>query len=266
MNITNTLDDQVNPLTIKKDLNIFKYLFWIILILFLIILSLFIIVFINQKNISSSKETIEISPSPTVFTENESIIESKPTLVVDQKNESIVKVYTKDDGKNINLILKKGNKEIVVDHFSKDRESAFSNITLTPSLNYLKYVIQGKTEHSIRIYNIQKEIFVKNQNNSDIFYSQGNSILDITDDEKFLIYCSGGGYGGLDGAIIFSLPENTIKFDFAKYLGDKLGSPSVACSPNVFNNTVELYYYKDVYEKQRTSVIYNLDTGSIKEN
>ena len=83
-------------------------------------------------------------------------------------------------------------------------------------------------------------------------------------DEKFLIYCSGGGYGGIDGAIILSLPENTTKFDFEKYLGSKLVSPSVSCSYYSANNTVRLFYYKDMEETKEDTVTYNLSTGSVE--
>ena len=51
----------------------------------------------------------------------------------------------------------------------------------------------------------------------------------ITDDEKYIIYCSGGSYGGIDGGKIISTSDSSVKFDFVKYLGDKITSPEIGC-------------------------------------
>lgn len=268
MNEILTPDIQTNqPVVNKSNQNLFKYLFLFVLVLFFITFSFLIFVLIKQKNNSSLTETSQITPTPIVTAETEPTetpIES--TISPSNSQTSSVKAYSKTVGNKINLILNINNQETVIDSVLKDENTTFDKINFSQSLRYLTYILQGQIGSSLKIYDTQKRAFIKSPSGYNNFGMQASNPVIITNDEKFLIYCSGGGYGGIDGAIILSLPENTTKFDFEKYLGSKLVSPSVSCSYYASDNTVSLSYYKDMEETKQAIAIYNLTIGSVVEN
>ncbi len=258
------MNEIINPDN-QPNQNLFKYLFLVIFVIFIITFSLLITVLIKQKNTSSLNKINQTTPTPTETTKIESTgTPIETTISSSNSKPSNIKAYSKTVGNKINLILETNGQETIIDSLSNDDETAFSQITFSQSLRYLTYVLQGRTGSSMKIYDTQKKAFIKSPLGYNNFGMQASNPIVITNDEKFLIYCSGGGYGGIDGAAILSLPENTTKFDFEKYLGKKMASPTVSCSYDSSNNIVTLFYYKDLEETQQSNVVYNLKTSSVE--
>lgn len=272
--INNTLNsnisDQFNP-TLK--LNIYRYLFFISLI----ILVGFVVYFYKNTN-STENEVTKIIPT---VTPNEVTNEVSPTDIPLEsfdssqniKNTDVycgnLRAYSKVIGNNLSFILNKDGKEKVIDEI-KDFSGGiwYDNITFSPSTRYLSFSRNAAGASTFKIYDTKNDTFIKNgksDGNNDYFNVQTENTPYITSDEKYLLYCSGGGYAGLDGAKVINLPSQTVKFDFVKYLGDKLGSPSVICHYQNSFGLFTLEYYKDTEESERTGVNYNPVTGEVKD-
>jgi len=236
-NIQNTSEIVINP----QKTNIYKILFFICL--FIIIGQIICIYSINNKNKLNQSTTQK-------QTENQIVSSTQNTLVT-------MKAYIKSDDKKINLILNKNGEEVIIDSLDKSEDDEFykanfKNIRFSSGLTYLIYEVNF-AETSVRFYNIKNNSFVKD-GEFDGFLTQSETSPFITDDEKYVIYCSGGGYGGIDGGKIISLSDSSIQFDFVKYLGDKITDPEVNCL--VKNNEVT-FFYND------KNLVYSLDTNSL---
>ena len=206
-----------NEITISQSkINIFKVLFFI---------SLLIII----------GQIICICSILNKYKTNRILVQNKPETqsITPTQNQSVnMAAYVKSDDKKINLILNQNGKETIIDSLDKDGQSelynnGFNNIRFSSSLTYLIYNINF-VEGSIEFYNTKTHSFIKNGDYNG-FMLQSETDTFITDDEKYIIYCSGGSYGGIDGGKIISTSDSSVKFDFVKYLGDKITSPEIGC-------------------------------------
>lgn len=231
--------------------NIFKYLFIISIIVLLTVIISFYLILSNKISKLSSIQS------------NNNISQEIPTNSNQKDNKSNINAYIKADSKNTNLVLKKDNQEFIIDSFVTDF-MFFDNIKFTGSLRYLSYSIKGPGSTIVKIYDTQNNSFIKNEGGNG-FFTQSSDSPFITNDEKFLIFCSGGDMDGIiDGARIISLPNSIVKFDFVKYLDNKINSTNISCYYQQKTNTITFNYFKDQNFDNPVSISYNLETNLVE--
>lgn len=238
-NIQNTSEVVITP----KKTNIFKTLFFISL---LIVVCQIVCIYSIINKYQPNKEVVQKETETSIITST-------------QNPSTELKAYTKSDDKKINLILNKNGEELIIDSLDKSEESElykanFRNIKFSSGLTYLIYDVNFM-ETSVRFYNIKNKSFVKN-GEFDGFLTQSNISPFITDDEKYIIFCSGSGYGGIDGGKIINTSDSSVKFDFVKNLGNKITDPEVNCR---INNGKVIFSYNGNQE-----ISYDLATSEIK--
>lgn len=246
--------------------NNFKYLFIICLVLLFasVIYSFYITKKLNSKleSIKTEDSLTQIAP---IIIPLEEISNKTTSAVVDLK----ISAYSKSNNGKIDLILNKDGQETIIDSSdqmsSSDEAITFSNIKLSNTSKYLMYHVDWiKSDPGIfKIYDIQNNTFIKNVANDNFpgFSLLGKPIL--TNNEEYLIYCQSGGYGGVEGRII-NLSDSSIKHDFIKNLGNKIGSLIVNCSYDTTSNTVKFDYFKDFEDTIKASSVYNLNTNKVE--
>jgi len=248
------------PISTPPKSNLFKYLFIISIVVLLIVIISFILI-LNNKNTNQppiQQDTNNISQiTPTIA----------PTKIINEvtpiNTNPKISAYSKSQNGVNNLILNKDGKEIIIDSLTKDKNDSslddksirFEDIKFSSSFRYLTYSAIHASVGSFKIYDIQNNLFVDS-------FENGASFT-ITNDEKYLIYCRIGGYGSTEGQII-SLPDSNVKFDFVKYLGNKIVSLNVDCVYNSTTNVVTFNYFKDDTDSTKASINYNLNTNSIE--
>lgn len=264
--ISNNINNEPVTPTIElspKQNNTFKILF-IISILVVIGLIVTIVSLLKNPKQTTITETNIQTEETVIPTVAEEIISQQTTPKMENETkEANISAFIKTNGEKINVIINKDGKETIIDTINSSPVELFTywveDIKFTNSLKYLVYSVVAP-ERIVKIYDLKNNSFIKN-GKSNGFITQSIDTPIITNDEKFLIYCSGGEYGGIDGAKIISLSDSTIKFDFIGYLGDKVDSPNISCKYYPKANTVNFYYKSGSVSK---SIEYNLSTESIK--
>lgn len=223
--------------------NIFKYLFIASIFILLVVVVSFIFVL---KKLNSKTNNISQIITTTIPTE----VSEKVTPTA---TNSKISAYSKLQNGTMVFILNKDDKETIIDSFSKEyflnvdnNFLHFKNIKFSNSFRYLAYEQTYETGGVLKIYDTQDNIPL-------ISLSSGVNFA-ITNDDKHLIYCQTGGEGAVEGQII-SLPDTGVKFDFVKYLGNKITDSEVNCLEK--NNQVTFYYNGD------QKVTYDLTTSEV---
>ncbi|MDD2225138.1 MAG: hypothetical protein PHP97_03165 [Candidatus Shapirobacteria bacterium] len=245
--ITNQiLGNQPTNIPISKSKNIFKLLFFISIFVLLVVIISFYFIILNKKNYQAS---------------NNNISQITPTTSVSKSDNLNISAYIKTDNKNSYLVLNKNNEEFIIDTIDKDMW--LDEVRFTGSLRYLIYAIKAPGATSIKIYDTKHNSFIKDEESDGFFPQSGPPI--ITNDENYLIFCSGSDYAGISGGKIISLSDQSVKFDFIKYLGNKIADSSISCSYNSNTNIVSFQYYQGTGGTKDSGVNYNLNTDKFED-